>query len=317
MVDVGLLDTQQARRHARDTLQTFLTAQEEVQTVRILEVIKANDKTWVATALINGEKVVIKRYLGAHTAKTILRLRDELSLLEQVFGAGTHQVNKCLMSWPDEGIAVLSFAPGQRLDDAIAKARGPGRERLLTHSGAWLAKYTQGRRKDGSFGPAYWIKRVRNRNRDHIDDPDDLRLLDRLMDALKQQKPRLNGCPVVQAASHGDYVGMNAHYHAGIIYGVDIQGECRIPLARDCARFLVWLQIHDKARPDDRTHGIATPTWTGFLKSDVLSVQEQDTTLPFFVGEQLYYRFVNDYRRARIRSNAAAAIESYLQAADG
>ena len=39
---------------------------------------------------------------------------------------------------------------------------------------------------------------------------------------------------------------------------------------------------------------------------------EHKTTLPFFVGEQLYGRFLENYARADLRRNARAALERYL-----
>jgi hypothetical protein len=94
---------------------------------------------------------------------------------------------------------------------------------------------------------------------------------------------------------------------------VDIQGECWLAIAKEAARFLVWLQIHDPNIPTDRRHGISAEYVDYFLESDVLSGQEQITTLPFFIGEQLFIRFVENYDRKKIRENARTAIIAFLQ----
>ena len=49
-----------------------------------------------------------------------------------------------------------------------------------------------------------------------------------------------------------------------------------------------------------------------FLSSGVLSEVEQNTTLPFFIGAELYGRFVSDYDLLDIASNTRTAIRSYL-----
>ncbi|MEL6782786.1 MAG: hypothetical protein AAFO51_10435, partial [Pseudomonadota bacterium] len=244
-------------------------------------------------------------------AHTVRSLKGELDRLETIFGTGDCQANRCLAAWPEDGVAVLSFAPGTRLDLKIAKAKGQARVKLLAHSGRWLATYTTARRRDATFGPGYWIKRSSARDHSAIN-AEDQALLDQLITALHHQNDRVKGCPVLQAASHGDYVGMNAHYHRGVICGVDIQGEYWGALAREAARFLVWQQIHDADRPTNRTHGLLADDVRAFLSSGVLPAPEHETTVPFFVGEQLYGRFVEDYRRTDIRENARAAITAYL-----
>lgn len=300
------------KQKAEQSLLTYLGDRVEVQTVRRLKPLKVTDKSWVFSARINGEKVVVKRFLESGADHTVQSLKGELDYLETVFGDGNCQANRCLMAWPSDGIVVLSFAPGPRLGDKISGARGRKRRQLLTLSGTWLARYTAPRRRDSTFGPGFWIKQMLGKDLSQISAPADLTLLTQLVDAMRAQNDTVKGCPVVQAATHGDFVGINAHFQSGIIYGVDIQGECWLAIAKEAARFLVWLQIHDPDRPVKRCWGIAKDDWDAFLESGVVSNAETKTTLPFFVGEQLYGRFVESYDRPDIRENTRAAIESYL-----
>lgn len=289
----------------------YVTARAGVSACRLLQALKFAKSSWVFAANLNGDKVVIKRFFNVDRAHTVRSLKGELDRLEVTFGAGDCQANRCLMAWPEDGIAILSHAPGPRLDLKIAAARGGARAKLLSHAGRWLATYPGDRRRMSTFGPGFWIKRSLARDHSSIDDADKP-LLDDMIALLRSQNERVKGCAVVQTASHGDYVGMNAHYHRGTIYGVDIQGECWVALAREAARFLVWLQIHDPDRPTGRTHGLRRDDVQAFLSSGVLPPEEHGTTFPFFVGEQLYGRFVEDYHRSDIRTNTRAAMESYL-----
>ncbi|MFL4470742.1 hypothetical protein ACERZ8_12930 [Tateyamaria armeniaca] len=300
------------KQNAAQALETYLLDRPEVERARKFKALKVTDKSWVFAAQINGKKVVVKRFLEQNAEHTVRSLKGELDYLETVFGDGDCQANRCLMSWPKDGVVVLSFVPGSRLGDKIAASRGPKRRALMAHSAKWLATYTAPRRRDSTFGPRFWIKQLLGKDLSHIDTPADLQLLRDLIDALRSQRDRVMGSPVVQAATHGDFVGINAHYHAGVIYGVDIQGECWLAIAREAARFLVWLQVHDPNRPERRHAGIDADDWTAFLSVGVLPAAEHETTLPFFVGEQLYGRYVESYERQDIRENTRAAIEAYI-----
>lgn len=297
---------------AVNALTRYLKSRPNVRSLRILEALKFSEASWVFTAKLNGEKVVIKRFFNDDRAHTVRSLRGELHRLEQTFENGDCQANRCLMAWPEDGIVILSHAPGPRLDKKIAAARGRSRQKLLAHSGRWLAQYTNARRRDANFGPGYWIKQLLARDHSAIDDPQSSAILGRMITSLKKQNDRVKGCPVVQAASHGDFVGMNAHYHRGTIYGVDIQGECWTAVAREAALFLVWLQMHDPDRPTKRIHGIRAEDVDALLSSGVLLENEHQTTLPFFIGTQFYRLFTANYHRMHIRSNLEAAMIAYL-----
>ncbi|MEX0310693.1 MAG: hypothetical protein AB3N17_10675, partial [Tateyamaria sp.] len=236
---------------AAQELTRYLRVKVGTRRVRVLDALKHTAQSWVFAARINGEKVVVKRFFNDDRAHTVQSLKGELDRLEEIFGESDCQANRCVAAWPEDGIAVLSFAPGPRLDLKIGEANGRARDKLLAHSGRWLATYTASRRRHATFGPGYWIKQLLAR--DHGDlGPADRALLDQLANALRTQNERVKGCSVVQAATHGDYVGMNAHYHRGTICGVDIQGECWLAVAREAALFLVWLQMHDSGRPPER-----------------------------------------------------------------
>ena len=306
----GFAQTETAMDAAHE-LTRYLRHRLGTRQVRILEALKHASHSWVFTAKLNGQKVVVKRFFNDDRAHTVRSLKGELDTLAQIFRDGDCQANQCLRAWPEDGIALLSFAPGPRLDLKIAGTQGAARDRLLAHSGRWLTTYTRARQREATFGPGYWIKQLLARDHSSMAD-EDLVLLDRMIAALRAENARVKGCAVVQAATHGDFVGMNAHYHRGTIYGVDIQGECWLAVAREAALFLVWLQMHDPSRPDVRVHGIRATDVRAFLSSDPLPEAEHETTLPFFIGYHLYRLLTANHHRANIRSNLVAAIHSYL-----
>jgi len=301
-----------AQERATQDIEAFLRAQLEIHDLSDLTPLKVSRFACVFSVRVNGENVVVKQFFKATADQTVRKLKSELDYIEALFGDGDCQANTCRMAWPSEGIVMLSFAPGPRLGDVLSELEGDERRDLLNHSGRWLARYTAPRRHEGSFSPNFWIKRLRKKNLDGITDPADLAHLKQLLHAMEAQAQTIKGCPIIHAATHNDFVGINAHYKDGIIYGVDIQGETWHPTAKDAARFLVWLQIHNRTQPQNRRSGICQNDWDAFLSSNVISASEQETTMPFLIGDQLYRRYISEYARPRKRKNATAAITAYL-----
>ncbi|WP_370399694.1 hypothetical protein [Sulfitobacter sp. JB4-11] len=293
-------------------LTEFLNNQPDVTSARIDAPLRISPGSWVFSAHVNDAQVVVKRFIVDDPVHAVTRLRAELSHLETAFDNPQYRANRCLMAWPEDGVVVLSFAAGERLDEMILSAKGAERATLFEQSGAWLRQYSATRKRQATFGPRFWVKKLDAVSTDPVTDPADQELAGDLLQNIRGRIEQVKGVPLVQAATHGDFVGMNMHIHDGIICGVDIQGESWLPLARDAARFLVWSQIHDPARPSTRRYGIAAQDLAAFLRSDVLDAREVTTTLPFFIGEQLYLRLVENCHRRALRDNMRAAIHAYL-----
>ncbi|WP_166415425.1 hypothetical protein [Cochlodiniinecator piscidefendens] len=293
-------------------LENILSSKPEVFDFRIYSALKCTKKSWVFDASINDSKVVIKRFFCANPVRTVETLKKELDFSMQILGNGTYQVNRCLMAWPDNGMVVLSHAPGLRLGDKIAKSQRGQRRRILKQSGEWLRHYTAPRQRLTHFNHKFWIKKLEARSLRNIATVSDLRMISDLKYCLHVQKERVNYCSVVHAATHGDFVGINAHYHAGVIYGVDIQGETWLPLAKEVARFLVWQQIHDPTDVDNYRYGISRPDFEAFLSGGILTGGDRSVILPFLIGVELHGRFIESFSSYGKRDNIKTAIRAYL-----
>ncbi|MFV0411076.1 MAG: hypothetical protein ACK5LJ_15670 [Paracoccus sp. (in: a-proteobacteria)] len=300
------------RQSAADMLNADLDHDAEGLDFELQEVLRETGQARVYRASLDGAPIIIKRFTTKDAAQIVVRAKTELDHLEQVFGDSEYQANRCILALPDKGIIVLSFAPGQRLDDEIGRLSGQARADVLAQSGRWIMKYAEGRTRTSTFAPGYWIRKLESLPKGHIDAPEDLDLPDRLLQALRLAAKPLGGTSALKAAVHSDFVGMNALYHEGVLYGVDIQGECWMAMSRAVGRFLVWQQVHDDTDGMSRRFGLDREDWRAFMSGDVLSELEQSTTLPFFIGVELYARFISEYRRKRIRSNCRLAIEAFL-----
>lgn len=313
--ETGLADRWAMRVAAAEALRDILSRKHHVRDLEILEAKRVVKERWVFVARLNGRKVVIKRFLSGDPAATVAGLKAELDYLETIFTGDGFGVTRCLHAWPDSGIAVLNLVPGPRLGAEIKRLSGEERSRLLAQSGEWLRRYCAPRQQTGSFGPRFWIRKIESLPAGRVFIEEDRELLGNLLACLRRQAEMIKGVPVLRAATHGDYSGVNAHLHEGTIYGIDIQGECRFPVAKDVARFLVWVRVHEAAPSDRSSSGISSRDFDAFLGCGILSAEERGTTLPFFIGTQFYEKFVGSYDRRDIREATRRAIRSYIHSA--
>ena len=297
---------------AWDDITTVLEASGDIQTCEIIEQIKSSPDSVVYVALINDAKVIIKKFLKEAADARVLGLKKELDFVSQKMGSGRYQVNKCLYIFPVHGIAVLSFVPGENVSALVKDADPQMRAHLISRSAKWLQKYTQPRQKIGKFGPLHWINRLKDLDTKLVMDADDQTVLARLLLALEKQAGDIAKCDVVRAAGHGDFAGVNLMYHDDVMYGVDIQTESWYALANEAARFLVYLQMHNRAILGETRFGIAQSDWHAFHQCGLVNEMEHETTLPFFIGAHLYRRMVAENERWQIRENISFAIERYL-----
>ena len=269
--------------------------------------LKIGDDSTVLTGTFHNTPCVFKWFHGTKAGQIVTATQSELAAVAPRLSSGPLQINACLAALPDLGVVVLGFAPGPRLTHVIADADSATRAALMTQAGAWLNAYVGPRHRIGSFGPGYWLKRLRDRPVPKSDEG----LMATLLAALMDMAEVLKGSSVTQAATHGDFAAINLHYADGVMTGVDVQGTAWLPQARDVAKFLVWTTLHCP------TSG---PTLCGVPRSDLAAIlagkpmplTEVETILPFFIGTQLYGRLLENHRHAIRGDITRHAIHDFL-----
>jgi hypothetical protein len=293
-------------------LETTIAAEPAIKSCEIIEQIKSTDDSDVFVALVNDAKVVIKLFHAETANERVRNLKLELDFVSQTMATGRNQVNQCLHILPKDGIAVLSFAPGQSVSRSIRSATPTQREELILHSAEWLQEYTNLRQKVGRLGPWHWLKQLENIDVSAVKDSENLRLLATLLGALQKQAKKHAQCDMVKAAGHGDFSGVNLHFYDGVMYGLDIQTESWYAIANEAAQYLTFIQAHNNSILQQSKFGIYSADWNAFFKSGILSDTEQGTTVPFFIGVHFYRHLVRETRRPRMQENIAYGIERYL-----
>jgi hypothetical protein len=298
-------------RRAAEALSALIEGFPALEEVELVEALSVKPDAVVFRALWRGDLVVIKRFISDKAPGIVTRMQDELATVAASLTNPRFQVNRCLLALPEAGLVVLDHVPGKRLRDHLATAGAAERARLLRLAADWLGAYCAPRRVRSGFGAKYWVRRAAAADITQLSAQDQA-LTTALSAAISERALAARGARLTRAEGHGDFVDINLIYDGTALYGVDIQGPARQPLARMAARFLVWLQLHSENSGARRVCGLDHCDLDAFLGGDLLDNDERHHLLPVFVGDQLLARFCNEYQGHKRRARAVAAIESYI-----
>lgn len=300
------------REQAVEWLEKNVKGRDGFEDLRVLKMLKVKEDREVFLVEIAGKKAVVKRFINPDSAAIVMRLKAELDYLCQSMADGPHQVNKCVSVLPDLGLALLSYVPGEQVGVVLNRVEREERSTILCHAGEWLACYTAGRRRASTFGPRHWIKKARGRDVGALTQADRA-LVGEVIAGMREQAKGLGGMPVIQAAAHGDFLPRNLHYHEGVIYGVDIQGESWIAVARDAVRFLIWVGMTCEPEPDrPMIYGMVAEDFEAFNASGLLDPSEVHSILPFLMGEQMTAHFIDNYEHPEYAPRLRQTMRRYL-----
>lgn len=270
---------------------------ERLMPVKVDEVLKLHRNRVVFRVKTAQGPAVAKHLLGPQAAAQITAMRAELDYIEPHM-TGSCRVIRCLEARPEAGVILLELAPGKPLTKALA---GRDRAALMAQAREWLAAYTAPRREIAGFAPDFWLQQAITRAKTAKADGADIgAALAKLADLTRHR-----GAPMAKAATHGDFVAANLLAAKGSLWGVDIEGERRLPLAKEAARFLVW------ARMGDGLPAIAEDTHA-FAPESLLEPGEDETTLPFFTGFEIIMRIIDVAERPQHLPPLRALLAEWL-----
>jgi hypothetical protein len=312
-MDLGkVLDWAERQAAGRDVVQRL---ERIVPGFSASDVIKLQIDRAIVAGDLDGQPVIAKWYRGGDGPETVRRLRAELDHLSGHMSSGPCRMMRCLGILPEHGLAILDRVPGDRLTDVLPDAEGPERARLVALAARWLGLYTAGRRREAAFGPRHWLDRRHAHSANHLD-PADADLARALLDGLEALVPSVRGQPVTKAAVHGDFTSDNLIWDGEVLTGVDVQGECWLPLAKDMALFLVWQVLRRDRETGARHHGVWADDWSALAGAHLLETPESETVLRFLIGCELHFQFLRAYPHETQRDRLAEAIRAWLSESD-
>lgn len=271
----------------------------------------------------HGQPAFLKLFRQPDFHRKVLLTQDNLRASAARLGQGGNTVALPLLALPEIGALLFAHAPGEALSLHLAAAAPARRAALIARAGAWLAALTPQRSRSG-FAPRYWLGGLIRRRQDAAPgDWLDAALIDGHLARLRAMVPQLRAAPVERAPIHGDFTPDNLFLDDsqppdGRLCAIDMQGESVMPVARDIARILVWLESR-------RTHssspecagatidGIATADYLALTTVPGLLPQDQRPILRFMIGDLMAAYYLDAPRQPARRAALARAMTEWAR----
>lgn len=218
-------------------------------------VLQSSPRALVAEARDGAEPVVVKQYRSPDPAAAIERLRIEHAEIGPHLAAGPFRLAQWRRLDAPRGLAVLTRAPGRRVDAVLAEATARERLAILGLVGGWLAAFARPRRHVAPFALHPVIRRRKDAAADLPQRPKDRDLTGAVMAGLRALARALDREALEQTQIHADLTPYNLNLAVGPdgrpeVWGFDLQSSRRRPVAQDAATFLVVAGLR---LPADRT----------------------------------------------------------------
>ena len=262
---------------------------------------------------LDGQDLILKQFFGKNPENTVTTLCREQEFLSRTMFDGPYQVNRCLYAFPEIGVVLLEYRVGKTVGTLISSGDSAFRSEIVLKCGNWLKEFGAGRDEYSCFSPMFWINYLDKLDLIQDFEPETAALLDSLRQRLFLQAKTIAGIMVKKSALHDDFVGFNLIFNNDIICGIDIQTNNVLPYAKVAARFLTLLHISRPNRDPAQKYGISERDHDSFFASEVLPHSEYDTSLPFFIGEQIFLRLLESAKKQKdthaIKNCAKAFLE--------
>ncbi|MEC8196483.1 MAG: hypothetical protein VX228_09225, partial [Pseudomonadota bacterium] len=271
------------------------------------------DETYHEFIAMHGQgKLRICRHLSSVGAQEVDGRVGEIQKLQQALVSERFASERCYLAFPELGLMALNHEPGVVLADKIAGASGARRSRFVRMAAEWLQEATLARRKRTKLASMYRLKQLKEWSLDNVEKAEDCALLERLLSNLTRRARQVKGMEILQIETQPWFSPENFVFKDDVLCGVNLRSAHWTSVSRCAAQFLVDLQVRCPSEIDRHRFGISQDDWRAFLSIDLVPEDERRTALPFFVGEQLFRRFVANYREMDLRQNARRSIQSFL-----
>ncbi len=281
--------------------------------IEITEILRVRPEHAVFAVTQNGRPYFLKLFRQSHAADLVRSTEATLTQAAAALGQAENAVVKLRMASPEAGVILLDPVHGQQLSLLLAAAGYERRSRLIARAGGWLSALTA-ERETGKFGPNYWLKLLTERVAARAE-AEDRPLLDAHLAAMREMAPALVGANVTRAPSHGDFTPDNLYLEGARLIGIDMQRREMMSVARDVARFLVWLQSRRSALPAVTRHGVSASDYAILTRVPGLIAPEEEPILRFMMGEIMASYFLEAGGKRLRREMLAGAMLRWRESA--
>lgn len=284
----------------------------------MIRVIRDRAEWRVIEIMLGDQHAFLKQLLTDDAAAKVQVMAARLHAAGRALDQQTHAVAMPLLVLAERGVLITHAASGRPLADLLATADAEQRATLIARVGAWLRALGATSRSRGEFGPHFWIRGLAARRAACTGGWIDQVLVSGHMRVLRHLAPALRGVPVERGHLHGDLTPDNLFYDAARerMTGIDLQGCGEMAVARDMARFLVWLESRRITPEPVQIDGIAAADHHALTAVPDLLAPDQQPILRFMIGEILLSYYLDSARQPVRRAALARAMCGWAQAAD-
>ena len=303
----GLLARAQAKRAIRRSLRDV----PETDGLQLGACLKLGPRSAVFAATLDDLDCVVKQARSSGARDLARAQVNELRAQAEAMTSGPFRIPELLVARPDLGLVVMTRAPGQRLDHAI-RAEPGRRAEHIGRAGQWLAAYVRDRTQADVFGGGDWIKR-RRESIETLPPGEDRERLGALVSRMQAERADIAGRIVTRARSHGDFCAINLLLTETEVWGVDINNANWLALAKDMARFLVYVEIAVPSGRSDGPFGLSDADYTALIgQTGLLSQREAEMAMPYFLASELAGRLVSERRSSDLMRAARALADRMI-----
>lgn len=239
---------------------------------------------------LHGRPAFLKQFLGPDAQDRLDATLDQIARMAALLDEGPDALCQLLLTLPAHGVLITAAAPGQQMSHLLAAAPPQRRAALLARIAAWLRRLTGQDRHRAPFAPGFWLHRLDGRIA-QVRAPIDRILVAAHMGVLREAAMKLQGAKVLRATIHGDLTPDNLFLHGARLTAIDPRPSSPLPVVRDVARLLVWLESRRDCPAPAQRDGIALADHTALSALSGLLPADQAPILRFMIGELLldYY----------------------------
>ena len=283
----------------------------ETRGLKLVRCIKSGSEASVFEGVIKDRPVVMKRMTGEDAITRAQAMTDELRAQYPRMKDGPFRVPEPITTVPKKRLVVMERAPGKRLDQVLREDPA-ARPRILRRASLWLAHYIGERRVEDNFGGGFWIK-TRRRAMNELAEGEDRDRVSGLIGIMETERNRIGPLPITRVRSHGDFCALNLMVDGDTIWGVDIQNNHWLALAKDLARFLVYLEITQPHGTYDGPCGLSGEDCEALLGTGgLIREREAEAMMPYFVATELSGRLMTEIAHPDVMENARRLADRIL-----
>lgn len=271
----SILETWQSRLAAERAVRAMLI---ECAAPKItgLSFRKQSHNAVVFQGELDGQPVFLKRYQTDY-GPTLTRISvEETAIVRAQMDGVTAGIADIIWASEPQALVLMSAAPGTPVADALS---GGQVAEVMPHVAHWLNAYIGPRRFGDRFSTSHWIKTRRALDWSTLSEPDQA-LVAQALDVQQARHAAHGALPALKGRHPKDFAPHNLHWTGTAVWGFDIEGYSKNPIARAIARFCV---LAERRVPADapRRLGVAATCLAAF--EDAIDLSADPPELMAFV----------------------------------